>query len=64
MVLAETYWLGRFDSYLDNLAQGVTALGATSEALPVTLGVPQGSMVGSMLFLSCVNSLRDVVQSN
>ena len=54
--------LAWFDSYFDNRAQRVTALDATSEALPVTLRVPQGSILGLMLFISCVKSLHNVVK--
>ena len=54
-------WL---ESYLHNRSQSVTILGATSSLLPVTSGVPQGSILGPVLFLMYVNSLPDVVRSN
>ena len=54
-------WL---ESYLHNRSQRVTILGATSSALPVTSGVPQGSILGPMLFLLYVNSLPDAVRSS
>ena len=53
-------WL---ESYLPNRSQRVTILGATSSLLPVTSGVPQGSILGPILFLMYVNSLPDVVRS-
>ena len=36
----------------------------SSEALPVTSGVAQSSILGPLLFLSYVNSLLDVVKSS
>ena len=43
--------------------QRVTVLGETSDPLPVSSGVPQGSIIslGPMLFLIYVNNLRDSV---
>ena len=54
-------WL---ESYLHNRFQRVTILGATSSPLPVTSGVPQGSILGPMLFLLYVNSLPNAVRSS
>ena len=56
--------LAWFHSYLENRLQRVIALGVSSEALPVTSGVPQSSILGPLLFLSYVNSLLDVVKSS
>ena len=41
-----------FNSYLLNRRQRVTVLGVTSTQLPVTPGVPRGSILGPMLFSS------------
>ena len=56
--------LAWFDFYLQNRLQRVTALVVSSEALPVTSWVPQGSILGPMLFLFYANSLPDVVKSS
>ena len=41
--------------------QRVTVLGKTSDTLPVSSGIPQGSIFGPMLFLIYVNNLSDSV---
>ena len=51
-------WLS---SYLMGRYQRVTVLGETSDPLPVSSGVPQGSILGTMLFLSFVTNLPDSV---
>ncbi len=50
-----------FASYLTNRYQQTTVLGATSRSLPVTSGVPQGSILGPLLFLLYENYLSNAV---
>ena len=41
--------------------QRVTVLGETSDTSPVSFGIPQGSILGPMLFFIYVNNLPDSV---
>ena len=50
-------------AYLGNRSQRVTCNGTTSNTLPNTYGVPQGSILGPLLFICYVNSLPNVLKT-
>ena len=56
--------LRRFKSYLDNSKQVVNVKGATSCSKDLRCGVPQGSVLGPILYVLYTSPLGDIVRSH
>ena len=64
MVLFTVHIATWFESYLSNRMQSVEFNGLLSEWGSVCVGVPQGSILGPLLFSIYVNDLPNVVKSS
>ena len=52
--------LSWFSSYLSKYKQFVSVNGSTSDHLKISCSIPQGSVLGPLLFLICISDLPSV----
>ena len=63
MGISGNLWLW-FESYLSNRQQCVKINNKYSHLLPVLSGIPQGSILGPLLFLVYVNDISDHISNS
>ena len=54
--------LSLLENYLSGRKQKTKVHGATSELMPISVGVPQGSTLGPIMFIVYINNLTSVLQ--
>ena len=52
------------ENFLSNRQQAVIVNGHSSESKPVLSGIPQGSVLGALLFIIYINDMPEIVNSN